>query len=169
MSRTFSNAARQALYDPQTAEVFLVLLTIKHPTMADDIRVVNNTQDIVSRGNSYTAFPFDIDLPADDPTRIPRVRLTIDNVGEIDDPDNPGQTIRVVDKLRQIPLPRPTVTIEIVMASAPDTVEAGPIELELQNINYSATTIEGDLVGFDVAEQAFPGDAFNTVDWPGLG
>ena len=58
MSRTLSQAARQAINAEATEQVFLLLLTIDHEDLAEPIRVVNNTETITSRGELYVAYPF---------------------------------------------------------------------------------------------------------------
>src|SRR5579885_2175455 len=80
VSRALSLAARQAVNAQETGEVFLLLLTLDHDELAAPIRVVNNTVDIVSRGNTYIAYPFQLELPAEDADQISSVRLSIDNV-----------------------------------------------------------------------------------------
>ena len=75
--------------------------------------------DIVSRGNTFTAYPFDLSLPAEDPDQISTVQLSIDNVDH-----------SFVQSLRQISSPV-TATIEVVFASSPDTVETGPSVVSL--------------------------------------
>ncbi len=58
-----SDALKQAAFLQDTDEVFLALLTIAHADISPSIRVVNNTENITSNGNLFTAFPFDIQLP----------------------------------------------------------------------------------------------------------
>ena len=63
----------------------------------------------------------------------------------------------------------PTVTLEVVLASQPDTVEAGPFEFNLQSITSTAETIDGTL-GFedDVFAQQVPGQNYLPSNSPGL-
>ena len=63
MPRTLSNTARRALYAQETGEVFLLLLVISHPSLPAPIRVVNNSEDVVSGGFTYQRFPFELALP----------------------------------------------------------------------------------------------------------
>ena len=156
MSRTLSAAATSAIFSQETDEVFLVLMVISHASLAADIRLVNNTVDLVSRTNNYIGFPFGISLPDDSTESIASVALTIDNIDR-----------QIVDAIRSIATP-PDVTIEVVMASSPDTVEAGPFNMTLKNVDYDAMVVTGELMFEDVLNESFPGDKFQPVDFPGL-
>ena len=151
-----SSTFKQAVFAGETGEAFILLLTISHAQLAAPIRVAHNSQDVTSRGNVFAAYPFQIDLPAQDPERPPRVRLAIDNVD-----------LAIVRSLRSISSP-PAVTLEVVLASAPDTVEAGPFAMTLAGATYDANAIEGDLAFEDVLNEAFPGDRFTPANFPGL-
>lgn len=131
--RTLSPVAIDAANRPQTGEIFLVLLTIRHPTLNDDIRVVNNNEDIVSNGRAYIAYPFEIELPGEDAEQPPMARLRIDNVDRL-----------LVATIREILTP-PTAKIQVVLASQPNTVEIEFDGLTLRNVVYDASTISADL------------------------
>ena len=55
---------KPTIYQTSTDNALLWLLTIT--TSNEIIRLVNNMEDIVSRGNKYTAYPFNISLPVED-------------------------------------------------------------------------------------------------------
>lgn len=132
MPRTLSAAAVASLNAQESGEVWLVLLTISNPGITT-IRVVNNTEDIVSRGNTYQAFPFEIELPGQDPDTPASARLRIDNVDK-----------RIVEAVRSITTP-PQVTIEVVLASQPDTVEIAYSNLTLRSAEYDVDSVRGEL------------------------
>lgn len=132
MPRTLSTAAVTSLTAQETGEVWLVLLTISNPGITT-IRVVNNTEDIVSRGNTYQAFPFEIELPGQDPDSPSSARLRIDNVDK-----------RIVEAVRSITTP-PQVTIEVVLASQPNTVEIAYSNLTLRSVEYDVDSVRGEL------------------------
>lgn len=132
MSRTLSSAALASMHAEQTDEVWLVLLTISNPGMTT-IRVVNNTEDIVSRGNTYIGFPFEIELPGQDPDSPSSARLRIDNVDK-----------RIVEAVRTITTP-PEVTIEVILASQPDTVEIAYSNLSMRAVEYDVDSVRGEL------------------------
>lgn len=156
MSRTLSLAARKAVNAQETDEVFLLLLTLDHEDITEPIRVVNNTVDIVSQGETYIAYPFEIALPDEDAESVARVTLRIDNVDR-----------KIVKSLRSISSPL-SVGLEVVMAASPDTVEAGPFNMTLVSAEYDALTVTGELAFEDVLNEPFPGHAYVPSDYPGL-
>lgn len=152
--RTQSNRALTGEFAQQTDEVFLVLLTMTHPSLAVPIRVVNNNEDVVSRGNNYIALGFEVSLPGEEPDRPTLARLKIDNVDRT-----------VIVALRQILTP-PIVTLEVVLADTPSTVEASFTGLILRNVIYDEASITGELafeqilvepVSISIVPARFPG------------
>ncbi|ANN66475.1 DUF1833 family protein [Bordetella bronchialis] len=81
MSRAISTNGRRQLLATSADENLLVCLEIIHPDLAEPIRVVRDTQDLLARGNTYTACPFDITLPDDIEGQIPQATIQVDNVG----------------------------------------------------------------------------------------
>lgn len=134
MPRSLSSTAIASANAQQTDEVWLVLLTIAHASLATPIRVVNNNESIVSRGQTYQWFPFEIELPGEDVDSPSRARLRIDNVDRT-----------IVNTIRSISTP-PTVTLEVVLASAPDVVEVSFSGLSLREVDYDAMSVTGELV-----------------------
>lgn len=133
MPRTLSNAALASMNAQASSDVWLVLLTLSHATLATPIRLANNNEDVVSRGNTFIAFPFEVELPGEDPDQPPKAMLRIDNVDR-----------RVVQTIRSIVAP-PTVTLEVILASAPDNVEVSFTNMTLRNAQYDASTVSGEL------------------------
>jgi len=156
VSRSLSLAARKAVNAQETEEVFLLLLTLDHEDLAEPIRVVNNTEDVTSRGDTYIAYPFEIALPDEDPESVARVTLRIDNVNR-----------EIVKSLRAISSPL-SVGLEVVMATSPDTVEAGPFNMTLVSAEHDALTVTGELAFEDVLNEPFPGHGYVPSAYPGL-
>jgi hypothetical protein len=156
MSRILSTAARQAMFAAETEQVFLLLLTIAHADLAETIRVAHNSQDVVSRGETYLAYPFRIELPADRDDQVAQVQLSIDNVDR--------QIVQAVRSLSG----SPSVTLEVVLASSPDLLEAGPFEFSLLDAGYDALTVTGTLGYEDVLNEPYPGDSFTPNLFPGM-
>ena len=132
--RSLSPLALQSGFESQTDEVFLVLLEIAHPNITDTIRVVNNNEDITSNGKLFVAYPFEIELPSEDAEQPPLARLRIDNVDRM-----------IVATVRNISTP-PTVTIRVVLASQPDTIELLFEGLTMRNATYDAASVSAELV-----------------------
>ena len=156
MSRPLSERARRAINAQETEEVFLLLLTIDHSSLAEPLRFVNNTTDIVSRGHKFYHYPFNMDLPLDSDEELPRVSIDIDNVDR-----------EIVLTLRQLE-GRPTVTCEVVLASQPSVVEAGPFEFELVDAPWNHVKVTGNLSFEPILDEPFPADSFTPNLFPGL-
>lgn len=136
--RNLSFKAVQSMQATSTAEVWLLLLTIYHHSLSVPIYLVNNNENIVSRGITFIGLPFDVDLPNEDQDAPGAARLTVDNVDRT-----------IMDAIRAMDVP-PTVAIEVVLASQADTVELGMYDLVLRNVNYDATKITGSLQWEDI-------------------
>ncbi len=154
--RTLSTIAREAMFAQETDRVFLILLTITHPELAVTIRVVNNPENIVSRGDTFLAAGFTIALPDETDQGQPRVQLQVDNVDRA-----------MVAALRSITV-APSVVLEVILASSPDTVEAGPFNFSLRSADYTAETILGELMYEDLLNEAFPAGSFDPSRFVGL-
>lgn len=156
MPRDVSQTLREAVHGQETGEAFLVLLTLNHDDLAAPIRVVNDGADLASRGETFQAFPFRLALPSDMDERPPRMRLQIDNVDRT-----------VVQALRSIS-GAPTVLVEVVLASDPDTVEASFPDFVLRAADYDALAVTGELVLERFIHEPFPAQRFTPANFPGL-
>jgi hypothetical protein len=148
-----SDEARAALYAAHTDAVILRLLTIDHDSLGAPIRLVRNTENITSRGNVYTAFAFDIDIPAADQNQI---ELVVDNV-----------TRELLDEVEAIDTPL-EITLEIVLAHTPDTVEDGPYTFESRAAEYDAQRLRFTLAYEPILNERFPGDSYTPTSYPGM-
>lgn len=168
MSRSFSSSALRALYAEETGDYPILLITVSDPSLSTPVRVSSDStqrveetdQDIiygtVSRGQTFYYIPFNIKLPSDEHDAAPKATISIDNVSK--------ELIPVIRGLTQ----PPTVTMELVMASDPDTVEADFPEFVLTAINYDQLTISGDLTVDMLVSEPFPAGKFNPSQFPGL-
>lgn len=156
MPRAISTAAKQALFGPQTSEVFLPLMTIAHAMLSPSLRFVSNITSVTSRGNVYSAWPFEIALPGEFDDQLPVVQIRIDNVDR-----------QIMEGIRAL-TSAPTITLEIVLASTPDTVEAGPFGFTLKAADYDALYIAGTLAFEDTLNEPWPRFIFTPTVAPGL-
>lgn len=156
MPRSLSATAKAAIYAAQTEQVFLLLLEISHASLSPTLRFVDNLQDVVSGGNTYTAFPFQLSLPDDQDDQLARVTLSIDNVDR-----------QIVQAIRSLTSP-PTIALKIVLASSPNTVEAGPFDFTLRETEYDALVVSGTLAFEDFLNEPYPVGSFTPNFFPGL-
>ena len=156
MSRTLSSAFLSALYGSRTTEAVLVLLTIDHDDLSTPIRLSSDEVDTTSNGDTYTAYPFKIQLPDDPENGVSRGRITVDNVNRL-----------LVESVRSISTP-PTVDIAVVLSSDPDTVEIEFTGFEMTNITYDAYEVSGTIQIQSFSREPYPALAFLPNQFPGL-
>lgn len=156
MSRSVSSTFRAAAFAQETDQIYLLLLTIDHADLAAPIRVVNNYADVVSSGDTYTGMPFEITLPPDNDESLSSAQLSIQNVDR-----QIVQAVRDIDSA-------PTVTLSVVLAASPNTIEAGPYEMTLRDVSYDALVVTGSLSVEDMMNEPYPGDFFTPGEFPGL-
>lgn len=150
-----SNQANIAANTISSNVAWLVLLTFTLPGR-DPLRVVNNTLDVVSRGNTFQACGFEIILPNDDGDSMPTVKLTIPNADR-----------EIVEWIRGFPM-APTLMMEIVLSTQLDIVERSIDWMRLSNVTYDAIQITGTLSVENVLSTGFPGEKYSPVRFPGL-
>lgn len=138
MARNFSEAATASINAQETDEVWLTLLTIDSPELEQPLRFVNNNASVTSRGNLYLAFPFEVEFPGQDEQNPGEARLVIDNIDR-----------QIVNFVRSISAP-PQVTMEVVLGSSLDTVEASFSNMTLRNVSYNASSVTGILKFEDI-------------------
>lgn len=156
MSRTFSATTKQAMLASETGEGYLTLISISHPELDGVLRVVCNTEDIVSRGDTFVAYPFEMTLPSDEEEAPPAARVTIDNID-----------LQVANTLRSINSPA-TFLMEIVRIEDLDTVEETFSNFQLRNIDGDLMQINGDLTIEDMTSEPFPYLKFGPKRFRGL-
>lgn len=157
--REVSLPALQAMVAERTDEVFVPFIKIDHPSFANPIRLAYNTEKITRTDGDYLPYAFQVNLPAqmDNSEAPPTVTLTVDNTD-----------LQVSDAIRTIS-GVPQVTLDIALASSPNTPEAGPFVLNLQDATVDVNTIQGTL-GFesDIFAQQVPAQSFLPENSAGL-
>jgi len=156
MSRSLSSTFKAAIFSQETAEVFLVLLELDHADLAAPLRVVNNYENITSNGEVYIGYPFSISIPDETEDAMPIVKLTIDNVDR-----------SIVEAVRTC-TSAPAIVVSVVLASAPDTIEAGPFDLTLRAATYDALSVSGEIRADDILNEPWPGVIITPQNFPGL-
>lgn len=137
MARNYSSNFRSTINSTSAREAPLLLLEISHTGLTTPIRVVNDVQDLVSNGNTYTALPFRARLPDDLEQGLPRAELSVDNIGKelVQWLEASGGGQGASCRMMQ------------VMLGAPNVIEF-EITLDLTNLHMSATEVSGTL-GFE--------------------
>lgn len=134
MSRTYSLNARRQLHGTVSDDPPLVLLEITHDALPQPVRVVGDSQDIISNGATFIAMGFRVRLPDDVQGQQPRAELAIDNIGrelmQWIEQSAGGRNARV--RLMQ------------VLRSAPNNIE-WEMSMYLNNLRATATEVSGEL------------------------
>jgi hypothetical protein len=155
MSNSLSNSLLAQLFAQQSGDPFLVLVTISHSSF-NTIRLVNNTENIVSRGNTYQAFPVRVRLPVDDGESARVVQLELDNVSR-----------ELVDEIRSVTT-EITVKLEMILASMPDQVQMILDELLITNLTYSKTRITASLIFDNFLNTEMTSEKYGPTNFPGI-
>ncbi|MCL4502052.1 MAG: DUF1833 domain-containing protein [Deltaproteobacteria bacterium] len=157
MSRNLSLSMLVNIYNQNSDDPIYVLLTCARADDPGDIlRLVLKSTDLVSRGETYTAFPFDISVPDDSADQPPQASLTISNVD------------RRLTEFLESSLSPITVSIEIVQGSDPDTVEAAWTDLTLRNVKYNQGSAAGQLTYEKLASEGYPKGLFTPAYFQGM-
>jgi len=155
--RQVSTRALQAMLAQQTAEVFIPCLKVEHPSFASPIRVAYNTETVTRTDGSYLPFAFQVNLPDQREDQVPQVTVTFDNTD-----------LSINSAIRDL-TGMPSVTLDVVLASQPNTIEAGPFAFSLSDVTATTETITGTLAyEEDVFSQACPGQQYLPTNSPGL-
>jgi hypothetical protein len=155
--RAVSLTALQAMMAQETAEVFIPLLRIEHPSLDAPVLLAYNTESVVRTDGTYLPYPFQINLPTQSDEDVPEVSLTVDNTD-----------LEVNNKIKTL-VGQPDVTFMVVLASSPNTVEAGPFVMKLANAQATADTITGALgQEGDIFAQQAPGQQYLPTNSSGL-
>lgn len=155
MPNNLSNQLLAQMFGQNSDDPFLTLVRLSHPSF-DTIYLVNNTVDILSQGNIYRAFPMKVTLPPDDGETSREASITFSNV-----------TLELIDELRSITDPL-NVEMEMILASAPDTVQYSVNDLKLRNIKYNAQEIQGTLYLDNFLNTEMTSEQYTPENYPGI-
>ena len=156
MSRAVSDTLKEAIYRSDTERVFIVLVTIRHPSLAAPLRFTSDAVETLHQGHTHVPFKFEVSLPTDEPDQPPSTVLQIENVDR-----QIAQTLRELDGA-------PHFVVTIVLDDDPDRIEAGPFTMKLVNARYGALTAQADIQGPSLIDEPYPVDSYNPIDYPGL-
>lgn len=145
--------------DPATEEIPLALVVLDHAGWANPVRLVGNTEDVVSNGETYAAAGFEVAMPDQVEGHNGEMRFTLI--------DADATTLALLRETSDVI----EVTVSWVLASDPDTVYAGPIDAEIRAAEGRFGFISGALTAYPVlSEWALSEDRyrFNHKYWPGV-
>lgn len=170
MSRlnSLSADAIKAMFSQESDDSLIVLLTISSSEISPSLRLADNYTErlsetdsevlygVTSNSNEYMFLPFNLTLPTEEESSVPRCQLIINDV-----------TRYLTPVIRSITEP-PNVQIDLVLKSNPDVVEITFGGFILTNISYNANQITADLTVESLAIEPFPSHTFTPSYFPGL-
>jgi len=156
MSRDVSSTFKSTAFGSRTDEAYIVLITVDHEEMEEPLHVTSDGVITTSNAVDFHPYSFMLTLPDDTERPFSQGRLTIENVSQV-----------IIEALRSVSSAL-LVTMQIVLASDPDTVEVEYPEFELIDVSYDALRISGSLNIESFTEEPFPGDSFIPSFFPGL-
>ena len=122
-----------------------MLLKITHGDLPSPLRIAANTfgNDIVSDGQTFTAAPFELEWPTDD-DGPPVARLRAMNIDRA-----------IGEALETITAPA-VCTLQIVLASSPDTIERQGNRFELRNCQWDGGFLTAELSQAQFGNEPWP-------------
>ncbi len=161
MARTVSDVFKEAFYKAETEEIPTILVTIAHALLPATIYLINNTQQVVSNGNTFLPFPMAIVLPDERAGTVPAMSLRIDNIDRM--------ILQDLQDLDQTPPFTPvTVEVGVILVSDPDTVEIAYPPLGWRLVQYDVLTIEGKISGPPLLNMRYPNHAQSPAFTPAI-
>jgi hypothetical protein len=120
------------------------------------IRVARYSQDFVSRGNTYNAFPFEPVLPVDSADELPQTSIGFQNIDR-----------SIISTIRTLTGEQPSILLEIVVASDPGNPQIS-LALTLLEAKYDAMTITATLAWEAFLAEPYPAHSITPADFPGV-
>lgn len=165
MGAVFSDAWNQGTI-PQDQSAYLRNVRYWLPPVGADpyavdpvstsVRLAANPENVVSRGQTFVAFPFDLVTPDDVEETAPKARLVFDNVSQ-----------EIIGWIRSITT-SPTVTMELVRIGDLDEVAVTFDEFDMEPPVYDLLTISCDLTLEDDSRDPVSEGAFTPANFPTL-
>lgn len=155
LSNALSPELIAQLFAQESDDPFLTLVTLTHESF-DSIRLVNNTVDILSRGQTYQAFPMKIRFPVDDGETMRDFAIDFDNV-----------SLTLVEMIRSVTTSI-GVKIELILASLPDVPQISQEDLKIVSLSYNSQRISATIVLDNFLNTEMTSETYGPRNFPGL-
>lgn len=154
MSNELTPELKAQLFAQNSDDPFLTLITLTG--VGFSARLVNNSTDILSRGNTYTAFPMKITLPTDDGQTARTFSVDFDNA-----------SLALITNLRSV-TGTIGVSIEMILASIPDDVQYAFDDLIVTAITYNASKVTAAISMDNFLSVEMTAERYTPSSYPGL-
>lgn len=155
VSNTLTPQLLSQIFKQESEDPFLTLITFSH-TSFSTIRLVNNSEDVVSRGNTFSAFPIKITFPSDDGESSREMQLEMDNV-----------SLELLNEIRTATTTI-SVLIELILFSTPNEVQVSFEDLKIQSVNYDSKKISARLFLDSFLTTNLTSEIYGPSNYPGL-
>jgi len=142
------------IFAQQSGDPYLTLVTLSGPNFT--YRLVNNTVDIVSNGQTFQAFPMRVRLPTDDGESSRDFQLEFDNA-----------SLLLVVALRSITEPF-NCQIDMILASMPDVIQSSVSDLLVRVVSYDGKKVIARIVLDNFLASAAPSERYTPSTFPGM-
>lgn len=149
-----SNEVKAQIFAQESDDPFLTLVTLSHEDFT--LRLVNNSTNIISGGTTFLAFPMKIRLPVDDGETARDFSLEFDNA-----------SLELITSLRSV-TGSIAVTLQFILASMPDVIQAEHRDLMIRSISYNSQKITAKIVLDSFLAVEMPGERYTPSLYPGM-
>jgi len=156
MANTLSPELLAQLYAQNSDDPFLTLVTLSHPTFAEDVCLVNNSKNIISRGIEFLAFPMKIRFPMDDGESTRDFTIDFDNA-----------SLELIEEIRSV-TDKIAIKIEMILASMPDVVQMVQEDLFIGSVSYNSQRITCKVVMDNFLNVELTSERYGPNNFPGL-
>lgn len=132
--RQFTDGMKANLVQVSSCQIPIVLLEIRNEASPDVIYLAQDSEDVYSNGQVYSACYFEVSLPDDKESQIPRAAIAVPNIGR--------ELTRWFEQLQGAP--KTKVTFKIIQKHDPDTIEL-EYKMDLVNIVLTNKRVTGNL------------------------
>lgn len=154
--RNLTQTAVEAMTAPETAAVFLTLLTIKVDGETV-LRLVDDKQELVSGGETFSPCAFSATLPEQSDSGSQSCKLQIDNTD-----------IAIFKAIKSAAGKEITADVAVVISTSPDVYEQGPLSFVLRNVTANEQTVSAELYDGYMADRKFTAMTYSPEHFPGM-
>ncbi len=154
MANELSTELKAQIFAQESADPFLTLLTLTGPNFV--YRLVNNSKDIVSNGQTYFAFPMKVRMPSDDGESVREFQIEFDNA-----------SLLLIAALRTVTDPI-ECQIDMILASMPDVVQITVTDLLIRSIVYDDKRVAAKIVLDNFLSVAVTSERYTPLAYPGM-
>lgn len=161
--REFDLSIIPSMLSNTTDEIYLWLIEITHEDLLDAIRLVINTEDVMSNGQQYTKITCKIDLPDSKESGLAYGNITFSNINRA-----------LIPAFRSLPskiyLTLKLATASNLSASPPEfnNVHIELLPFLLDSITWNETTVRGSISYESTLGRKYPCVKMDIFNAPGL-